>query len=156
MASSGFETTIRIASGEWPSDLAGDGADDLLVRGDEIVAAHIAGSRNACGDDDNIRLAALLVTGRADHVRLVAEHRACLVDVQSLARGKALLDVDEHDVAVVAPRELLRARRADVSGSDDGHLPALAQTVTPICSMIASATSLVPTAVGSSRDGFMS
>ena len=60
---------------------------------------------------------------RAHDARLVAEHRGGLVDVQRLAFGEAFLDVDERDVAVVASRELLRARRADVPRPDDGYLP---------------------------------
>ena len=103
----------------------------------------------------------------AHDARLVAEHSARLVDVERLSLGEPLLDVHERDVAVVAARELLRAGRADVARSDDGDLaaalhrrelvaPSLHQTRTPSLSMIASATSLVPTAVGSSRVGFMS
>ncbi len=84
------------------------------------------------------------------------EHRSGLVDVERLPLGQALLDVDEHDVRVVAPRELLGAGRADVARTDDRDFPPLAHTRTPSFSMIASATSLVPTAVGSSRVGFMS
>src|SRR5207244_10791164 len=70
----------------------------------------------------------------------------------------AVLDAHGHDVRVVARREHLRARGADVAGSHDGHLAALAhaRTPAPSFSMIASATSLVPTAVGSVRVGFMS
>ena len=39
IASSGFETTIRIASGLCAIDLLGHVLDDLLVRRDEVVAA---------------------------------------------------------------------------------------------------------------------
>src|SRR5207302_8847355 len=91
-----------------------------------------------------------------------------LVHVERLPLREVRDDVDEDDVRVVAPRELLRTRCADVAGADDRHLappaprarqlsPAnLHQTRTPSLSMIASATSLVPTAVGSSLLGFMS
>src|SRR5262249_2598022 len=88
--------------------------------------------------------------------RLVAEHGAHLVDVERLALGQPFLDVDEHDVGVVALREHLRAGGADVAGSDDGDLAAAAHTRTPSCATIASATSLVPTGVGSLRSGFSS
>ena len=105
-------------------------------------------------------------------MRLEAEHRAHLRDVKRLALRQALLDVDEDDVCVVAEREDLRAGRADVACAHDRHLPAalvgpelvpselelrsVRHTRTPSFPMIASATSLVPTAVGSSRVGFMS
>ena len=60
------------------------------------------------------------------------------------------------DVGVVARGEHLRAGRADVPGADDGDLGAAAHTKASSFSISASATSLVPTAVGSSRAGFMS
>src|SRR5438876_709709 len=80
--------------------------------------------------------------------------RGQLVDVERLALRQALLDVDEHDVGVVAQREHLCAGRADVAGAHDGDLPPAAHAWSFAIS--ASATSLVPTAVGSLRDGFMS
>ena len=62
--------------------------------------------------------------------------------------------MSRDDLGIVAPRHLLRHRRANVARPDYGN-PA-PHTVTPIRSMMASATSLVPTDVGSSRVGFMS
>ena len=52
--------------------------------------------------DDDVGAGGLLVAVRARDVRLVAEHGAHLVDVERLALGQALLDVDEDDVRVVA------------------------------------------------------
>ena len=104
-------------------DLLGDGPDDLLVRRDEVVAAHPRLARQPGRDHDDLRAGRLLVAVRAGDVRLVAEHRRGLVDVEGLALRKAFLDVDEHDVRVVATRDLLRAGRADVAGSDDSDLP---------------------------------
>ena len=74
----------------------------------------------------------LVVAVRPDDVRLVAEHGAHLVDVERLALRQALLDVDEHDVGVVALREHLRAGRADVPGADDRDLPPLAHWIPPL------------------------
>ena len=130
--------------------------DDLLVDRDEIVAAHIASARHSRRDHDHIGLGALLVAVRAEDVRLVAEHRSHLVDVERLALRQPFLDVDQDDVGVVARRQHLGASCADSAGADHGDFASLAQTRAPILSMIASATSLVPTAVGSSREGFMS
>ena len=70
-----------------------------------------------------------VVVVRAGDVRLVAEHRAHLVDVERLALRQAFLDVDEDDVGVVALREHLRARRADVPGADDRDLPPVAHVL---------------------------
>ena len=106
-------------------DLLGDVLDDLLVRRDEIVAAHARRARQARGDHDDLGAGGRAVVVRAGHARLVAEHRAHLVDVERLSLRQAFLDVDEDDVGVVALRENLRARRADVPGSDDGDFPAL-------------------------------
>src|SRR5262249_40514252 len=115
------------------------------------------------------RAGRLVVAVRADHARLEAEHCAHLVDVQGFPLRQVLDDVDEDDLGVVAARQLQRAGRAHVAAADHGDLaPPLerrqlvptgydvAQTRTPSLSMIASATSLVPTEVGSSRVGFMS
>ena len=115
-------------------------------------------ARQAGGDHDDRRAGGLLVAVRAGDVRLVAEDRAHLVDVERLALRQALLDVDEHDVGVVARREHLRAGRADVPGADDRDLARVLMLARELWSfsISASATSLVPTAVGSSRDGFMS
>src|SRR5207247_7282543 len=113
---------------------------DLLVRRHEVVAAHVAGAGDSCRDHDDVGPGAFLITGRANRVRLIAEHGARLVDVQRLAGGEPLLDVDEHDVGVVAARELLRAGGADVPRADDRHLAPPAHTRTPSFSMTASAT----------------
>src|SRR5581483_1211229 len=145
-----------------------DRRDDRLIRRDEVVAAHARRARPPGGDHDDVRALGLVVAVRPDDRGLVAEHGAGLVHVERLALGEVRDDVDEDDVCVVAPRDLLGARRADVSGADDGDLvpsaprlrqldsPDLHQTRTPSLSMIASATWLVPTAAGSSRLGFMS
>ena len=99
---------------------AGDGADDVLVRGHEVVAAHAGRARLAGGDDEDVRPGGLLVAVRADDRRLVAEHGAGLVQVERLALRQVLDDVDEHDVGVVAARDLLGGGRADVARADDG------------------------------------
>src|SRR5918992_341895 len=149
--------------------LLGDRADDRLVLRHQVVAAHPGLARQAGGDHDHVRAGRLLVAVRPGDRRLEAEDRAHLVDVERLALRQALLDVGEHDVGVVAPREHLRAGRARVPRPDDRDLPPalvrpelvaaeleLGHTRTASFSTIASATSLVPTAVGSSRVGFMS
>jgi hypothetical protein len=62
---------------------------------------------------------------------LEAEHGAHLVHVEGLALGQVLDDVDEDDLEVVAPRELERARGADVASAHHGHLPT--QREPPTC-----------------------
>ncbi len=58
----------------------------------------------------------------AEDPRLVPEHRPRLVHVEGLALGEVRDDVDEDHVRVVAPRDLLGARRADIAGADDRDL----------------------------------
>ena len=90
IASSGLETIMRIASGERSDRLARDGADDLLVRRHEVVTAHAGLSREPGRDDDDVGARGLLVAVRAGDRRLVAEHRARLVQVERLALRQAL------------------------------------------------------------------
>jgi len=69
----------------------------------------------------------------------------------------AALGVRRGTVKSRTARALGRARGADVPRSDDGDLPShVTRAPCSSLSMMASATSLVPTAVGSSRVGFMS
>jgi hypothetical protein len=132
----------------------GHGADDLLVRRHEVVPAHARGAWLSGCDHDHLGARGVLVAVRARQRRLVAEHGAGLCQVERLSLRQALHDVDDDDLGVIATGHLLRHRRADVSRAD--HSDPAPHTVTPIRSMMASATSLVPTAVGSSRVGFMS
>src|SRR5918992_651176 len=129
--------------------LARDRTGDAFVRRDEVVPAHVAGAWDAGGDHDELGALRLVVAVRADDVWLVREHGPGLVQVECLALGQPLLDVDQDDVGVVAARDLLGDRGADVTGAYNGDLASRHQTRTPIRSMTASATSLVPTAVGS-------
>src|SRR5262249_25583314 len=99
------------------------GADDRLVRGDEIVTAHAGRAGAPGGDDDDVRSRSLLVAVRPDDRRLEAEHGACLIEVERLPLGQVVDDVDEDDVGVVAACKLLRDRGAHVPCADHGHLP---------------------------------
>ncbi len=124
IASSGLETITRTAFFDRFATSRVTSADDRLVRLDEVVAAHAGLARQAGCDHDDVRAGGLRVARRldADHVRLVPEHRPGLVDVERLAGGEVRLHVDEHDVGVVPPGDFLRARGADVPGTDDGDL----------------------------------
>ena len=87
IASSGFETTIRIASGLCSIAALGDRLDDLLVRRHEVVAAHARRAREAGRDHDDVGARGLLVAVRAGHLRLEPEHGTHLVDVERLPCG---------------------------------------------------------------------
>src|SRR5207248_7375542 len=90
---------------------------------------------------------------------LEALDRPRLVEVEREPLGLALDDVGEHDgLEHVVLGEALRGGRAVEPGADDGDLsvPGHQDVNSSSLLMIASAYWLVPTAVGSSRVGFMS
>src|SRR5205807_4037629 len=94
--------------------------------------------------------------GDTDHLRLEALDRPRLVHVQREPFGLALDDVGEHDrFEDVVLRQPLRRRRTVETGAYDGDLarPCHCYFNSSSFAMIASAYSLVPTAVGSSRVG---
>jgi hypothetical protein len=80
------------------SHLLGDALDDVLVGLEEVVAAHPRFAGAPAGYDDHVRARALLVAVGTREVRVEAEHRTALEDVESLALGEALDDVNEDDV----------------------------------------------------------
>ena len=74
--------------------------------------------------------------------------------VEPLALRQALDDVDKNDVGIPLLRDALRQGSADVSSSNNGDFSPHRLSYRFL--MMASAISLVPTAVWSSRVGFMS
>ena len=122
IASSGLVTTIRIALGECGRGLLGDAADDARVLGEQVVAAHARLAREARGDDDDVGARGLGVVVRAGDPRVVADHRRRLGEIEGLALGQPLDDVDEHDVGEAGLGDPLRRGRPDVPGADDRDL----------------------------------
>ena len=135
-----------------PNVVGSNGYDESAGSSVVVITAGLPRSPGMSRDD--LGAGGFLIAVRADDGRLVPEHCAHLVDVEGLPLRQVLFDVDEHDLRVVARREHLSAGRADVAGAH--HSDLASHTRAPIESMIASATSLVPTAVGSSREAFMS
>ena len=123
IASSGFVTTMRIASGEWVAP-ARRRADDAGVLGQQVVAAHPRLAGEAGGHDDDVRARRVGVVVRADDPGVVADDRRGLGEVEALALRQALDDVDEHDVGQAGLGDALGGRGADVAGADDGDLVA--------------------------------
>ena len=108
IASSGLVTMIRIALGECSTALLDDGADDARVLGEQVVAAHARLARQAGGDDDDVRAGRVGVVVRAGDRHVVADDRRRLGQVERLALGQALDDVDQHDVGERALGDALR------------------------------------------------
>jgi hypothetical protein len=102
--------------------LFGYAPDDVLVGLEEVVAAHPRFAGTPAGYHDHVRARALLVAVSADHVRVEADHGSALQDVQSLALRQALDYVHEDHVCVVALRQPLGRRPADVAGAHDRNL----------------------------------
>ena len=124
IASSGLVTTIRIASGECGRGLLDDRADDPGVLRQQVVAAHPGLAGEAGGDDDDVGAGRVGVVVGADDPGVVADDRRRLGEVEALALGQALDDVDEDDVGEAGLGDPLGGRGADVAGADDGDLVA--------------------------------
>ena len=134
IASSGLVTTMMIASGERSDDLLGDTRRRsrwfIASRSSRLMPGLRGETR---GDDDDVGAGGLVVAVRPDHVRLVADHRAGLVQVERLALRQALDDVHEHHVGVVALCKPLCGGGADVAGADYSDLPS--HRTTPFLSL---------------------
>ena len=105
-----------------PDRLLGDRPYDPFVRRHEIVAAHPGLAGNACGDDHDVRAGGRVVAVRSRDGWLIPEYGRRLVEVEGDALREVLDDVDEDDVRVVAPRELLGDRASRQPGADDRDL----------------------------------
>ena len=121
IASSGLETTMRIAFGRARKHLAHDVRDDALVGRDEVVAAHAGLARQAGGDHDDVGVRGRVVGVGAGHAGVELLDRGRLHDVERLALRDALDDVDEGDVGRAPsrrsagrpwPRRFRRRRRS--------------------------------------------
>ena len=104
MASRGFVTMIRIASGRVLRGLRHDRLDDARVLRQQVVAAHPGLAGEARGHDDDVGARGVGVVVRAHHAGVVADDGRRLGQVEALALGQALDDVDEDDVGQARPR----------------------------------------------------
>ena len=122
IASSGFVTTIRTAFGRLRRGRLDDGLDDARVLRQQVVAAHARLAREPGGDDDHVGAGGVGVVVRADDPGVVADDRRRLGEVEALALGQALDDVDEDDVGEACLGDPLGGGGADVPGADDRDL----------------------------------
>src|SRR5205823_4240648 len=96
--------------------------DDLLVLGQQIVAAHPRLTGKSGGDDDDVGSRRVLVAICPDDVRLVADDRSRLVQVECLALRHSLHDVHKDHVGIVTFRNPLCSRRTDIARTDYCYL----------------------------------
>ena len=113
---------MRIASGECFAASVDDRPDDAGVLGQEVVPAHPRLAGEPGRDDDDVGAGRVGVVVRADDPAVVADDRGRLGEVEALALGQALDDVDEDDVGETGLGDPLGGGRADVAGADDGDL----------------------------------
>ena len=122
IASSGLVTMIRMASGETAAACADDRADDARVLGQQVVAAHARLAGQAGGDHDDVGAGRVGVVVGARDGAVVPDDRRRLREVERLALGQPLDDVDQDDVGQAGLGDALGGGRADVAGADDGDL----------------------------------
>jgi hypothetical protein len=104
--------------------LLDDGPDDAGVLRQQVVAAHPRLARQTRRDDDDVGSGRVRVVVRARHPCVVADHRGRLGEVEALALGQSLDDVNQHDVGQPGLGDPLGGRGPDVAGADNGDLVA--------------------------------
>src|SRR5262249_52732877 len=99
-------------------------ADDLEIDPEQIVTRHARLARHSGGHDDDVRSAAILPARRSRHVRVVADDRAGLFDVERLALGETLLvgDIEKDDLPELSTGRHRGQLAADVARPDEGDL----------------------------------
>ena len=102
--------------------LGDDVGHDLEVGVEQVVAAHAGLARDARGDDDDIGVGGVgVVVGAGDGaVALLDRHG--LHQVERLALGDALHDVDQHHVRQFLRRDPVRSRRPYISRANNRYL----------------------------------
>ena len=105
-------------------DAFADLGHDLGVNADEVVAAHPRLARDARRDDDDVGTSDDRIVVPAGEFRVETLDRRGLRDIEALALGNALDDVEEDDVAELLQPGEERERAADLTGADQRDLPA--------------------------------
>ena len=124
MASSGLVMTMTKAVGGVFLDAGADLLHHLDVDADEVVAAHARLARHAGGDDAHVGALDISISIGAAQLAVEALDRAGLGDIERLALGQALGDVENHDVAQLFQPDQVRKRPADHATANQGDLRA--------------------------------
>ena len=99
-------------------DARADLAHDLGVDADQVVAAHARFTRHAGRDDDDVGAGDRLVVVGAFHDRVETLDRAGLDEIERLALGNALGDVEQDGVAQLLQAHEVRQGAADLACAD--------------------------------------
>ena len=118
IASSGLVMTMTKASGAVLLDVLADALDDGGVGGDQVVAAHARLARDAGGDDHHVgTLDRGIVVGAGERGVEALDRAQLCGEIQRLAGGHALGDVEQHDVAQL----LLRGQQGQACRRSGRH-----------------------------------
>ena len=93
-------------------------AHDLGIDREQVVAAHAGFSGHAGGDDHHVGARDGCVVLGAGKRCVEALDRAALGEVERLALGHAVHDVEEHDVAKILEGGEVGERAADIARAD--------------------------------------
>ena len=122
IASSGFEITMTNALGAYCLMPSATVVMILEFTRDEVVAAHARLAGKPGGDDDDVGALDVLVAVRALELDVEAVDRRGLGDVEHLALGQPLDDVEEDHVAELAQRAELSEHATDLPTADQCNL----------------------------------
>ena len=91
---------------------------DLDVDPEQIIAAHPRLARHTGCDDDHIGTGEVGVVAGPHHGGIEAFHRGCFSDIQRLAFGDAIGEIEQHNVAEVLHAGEQRQRPANIASAD--------------------------------------
>ena len=97
-------------------DLFGHGFDNRGIFGQQVVATHARFARQTGSDDDDVGIRRIGIIIGADNIGIKPFHRGGLHQVQSLALGQSVNNIDQADIAQFLGRRPMRRRGADKAG----------------------------------------
>ena len=121
MASSGFETTIKMQFGEYFTAFGDHILHDVVVGVEQVVAAHARLARNTGRDHDDVRVRGVGVVVGPDDERIALLDGHGFEQVEPLALGHAFDDVDQYHIGQLFGGDPVRGSGAHVSRTDYGH-----------------------------------
>ena len=106
---------MRMQFGEYLNDLADDIAHDLVIRVEQVVAAHARLARDSGRNHDYVGVRRIRVIIRAQNVRVALLDRHRLRQIKSLTLGNALDNIDQHYICMFLRRQPMCRRGAHIA-----------------------------------------
>ena len=121
IASSGFETTMMNAFGEYFAtwSVTAPTMSEFVFNRSSRLMPGLRGKSG--GDDHDVGIRGFLVRICSDELYVKAVDRRGLCKIERLALRRALDDIDQNDVGELFARDPMCSRRTDISGADDGN-----------------------------------